>query len=77
MKKFLIILIVVTLFSYLSAFECPSDSTACCMDNNPFGCFCAPLGGTVKCNVKLTCRSPKKAFCMQGSSIMQCLCVSS
>ena len=62
MKKFLSLLVLISLFSYLLAgtVSCPSFYYICCSGDTSESCKCIKNGEDIQCKLKITCTIPSK-----------------
>ena len=76
MKQALIVLIVISLFSFLSAsIQCPTTQKIICKDSHTIdSCHCVPK--FVVGNFALThlCTNSRRPVCFQNGNSISCLC---
>ena len=81
MKKEIWILIIVSLFSFLSADlgkDCPQGYAMVCIENNFFACSCVHTnsGGGPFVLIQ-TCNFPLRPFCRGNEKYVRCHCIDS
>ena len=74
MKQALILFIIVTLFSFLFAIDCPPNAKIVCQKNDIRTCRCANknAGGTFA--VSHSCNAPQHPHCEGNYKIVNCFC---
>ena len=76
MKQALIVLIVISLFSFLSAIiQCPTtQKIACKVSNIIASCQCVPKSVVGNFALTHSCTYPKRPACFKDGNSISCLC---
>jgi hypothetical protein len=74
MKQTLVLLIILTLFSFMAALACSPNLKIVCVKTHIGSCKCAPknVGGTFA--VSHSCNAPQFPVCVGNSKTVNCKC---
>ena len=76
MKPVLVLLIIMTLFSFITAaVVCGPDLKIICNQSNIATCRCAPKNAGGNFAVSHSCNRPQKPLCEGNSRIVNCRCI--
>ena len=76
MKQVLLLLIIMTLFSFMTAIIlCRPDSKIVCAKTNIGTCKCAPKNVEGRFAVSHSCNRPQKPLCEGNFNTVNCRCV--
>ena len=76
MKQVLLLLIIMTLLSFMTAaLVCGPDSKIVCAQTNISTCKCAPKNAGGRFAVSHSCNSPQKPLCEGNLKTVNCRCV--
>ena len=76
MKPALVLLIIMTLFSFITAsVVCGSDLKIICSQTNIATCRCVSKGAGGSFAISHSCNRPQKPLCEGNSKMVNCRCV--
>ena len=76
MKPALVLLIIITLFSFITAeVVCGYDLKIICTETRINTCRCAPKDAGGNYAISHSCNKPQKPLCEENSRIVNCRCI--
>ena len=75
MKQILVLLIILTLFSFMAALACPPSSKIVCVQTHIGSCRCAAKNTGGRFAVSHSCNAPQFPVCEGNSKTVNCRCV--
>jgi len=75
MKQVLLLLIIMTLFSFMTSIVCGPDLKIICQRTDIRACRCAPKSAGGNFAVSHSCNRPQKPLCQGNIKTVNCRCV--
>ena len=75
MKQVLLLIIIMTLFSFMTAIICGPDLKIICIKTDIRSCHCAPKSAGGNFAVSHSCNRPQKPVCEGNLKTVNCRCV--